>query len=107
VVDIIDSHDIFEKQWMKRKKFYKSQNYKIIECSNANYNPDTKASVWTTSFEPKDTNKNTNTNTNTNITINGQLTQKVAKKNANHDVDDEFVKKNDLPSGVCFIKMKK
>ena len=64
VVDIIDSHDIFEKQWMKRKKFYKSQNYKIIECSNANYNPDTNASVWTTSFEPKDTNANKNTTSN-------------------------------------------
>ena len=34
VVDIIDSHEPFHKQWLKRKAFYKKQNYKIIECSN-------------------------------------------------------------------------
>ena len=37
VVDIIDSHGIFQKQWVKRQKFYKSQKYKIVTCSNANY----------------------------------------------------------------------
>jgi superfamily II DNA or RNA helicase len=34
VVDIIDTHEPFAKQWLKRKAFYKKQNYKIIECSN-------------------------------------------------------------------------
>lgn len=38
VVDIIDSHGIFQKQWVKRQKFYKSQKYKIVTCSNTNYN---------------------------------------------------------------------
>jgi hypothetical protein len=34
VVDIIDGQELFQKQWIKRKAFYKKQNYKIIECSN-------------------------------------------------------------------------
>jgi superfamily II DNA or RNA helicase len=34
VVDIIDTHSIFSNQWNKRKKFYKSQKYKIIYNSN-------------------------------------------------------------------------
>ena len=38
VVDIIDSHSIFQKQWIKRQKFYKSQKYKIVTSSNKNYN---------------------------------------------------------------------
>ena len=84
VVDIIDSHDMFQKQWIKRKKFYKSQNYKIIECSNKNYSPNT--DQWTTVFGPKQSINNTNTN--------------------NKNISDED-KKTDLPLGKCFIKIKK
>jgi superfamily II DNA or RNA helicase len=31
IYDFIDSHDVFKKQWLKRKAFYKKQNYKIVE----------------------------------------------------------------------------
>ena len=34
IYDFVDSHDVFKRQWLKRKAFYKKQNYKIIECSN-------------------------------------------------------------------------
>jgi hypothetical protein len=40
VVDIIDEHDPFKNQWNKRKAFYKKQNYKIIQISIAEYDPD-------------------------------------------------------------------
>lgn len=40
VVDIIDEHDHFKNQWTKRKAFYKKQNYKIIQTSIAEYDPD-------------------------------------------------------------------
>jgi superfamily II DNA or RNA helicase len=50
VVDIIDSHDLFQNQWKKRKAFYKKQNYKIIQTSNKNYNPDT--TKWDIIFTP-------------------------------------------------------
>jgi superfamily II DNA or RNA helicase len=40
VVDIIDEHDPFKNQWAKRKTFYKKQNYKIIQTTNAEYDPD-------------------------------------------------------------------
>ena len=45
VVDIIDEHQPFRNQWTKRKAFYKKQNYKIIQTSNAEYDPDTR--FWT------------------------------------------------------------
>jgi superfamily II DNA or RNA helicase len=37
VVDIIDSHELFNKQWLKRKAFYKKQNYKIVYADNSSY----------------------------------------------------------------------
>jgi superfamily II DNA or RNA helicase len=42
VVDIIDEHDPFKNQWNKRKVFYKKNNYKIIQTSNIDYDPDTR-----------------------------------------------------------------
>ncbi len=44
VVDIIDKHDIFQKQWYKRKAFYDKQGYSIIRNSNTKYTPD--VSSW-------------------------------------------------------------
>ena len=53
VVDIIDSHDNFQRQWAKRKRFYKSQNYKIIQTDSLKYNPDTTlVTSWKTVYEP-------------------------------------------------------
>ena len=55
VIDIIDGHDIFMSQWYKRRKYYKSQNYKILICDNdeykGGYNKDT--SKWKVSSEVK------------------------------------------------------
>ena len=38
VIDIVDSHDLFQRQWLKRKRYYKKQNYKIIETSVDDFN---------------------------------------------------------------------
>jgi superfamily II DNA or RNA helicase len=40
VVDVIDEHQPFKNQWAKRKKFYKKCNYKIIQTSSRDYDPD-------------------------------------------------------------------
>ena len=32
IYDIKDNHEVFQKQWLKRKAYYKKQNYNIIEC---------------------------------------------------------------------------
>jgi superfamily II DNA or RNA helicase len=37
IYDIVDSHDVFKKQYLKRKRFYKKQNFKITEKSMAQY----------------------------------------------------------------------
>jgi superfamily II DNA or RNA helicase len=53
VVDIIDSHELFQNQWRKRKTFYKKENYKIIYTTSATYTSD--ISKWETIFNPKQT----------------------------------------------------
>ena len=50
VIDIVDNHDLFQKQFQKRRTFYKKQNYELIRCNNNNYNKN----EWKTiSFESK------------------------------------------------------
>ena len=50
VVDIIDSHDLFQNQWRKRKTFYKKENYKIIYTTSPEYSADT--SKWKILYTP-------------------------------------------------------
>jgi superfamily II DNA or RNA helicase len=37
VVDFIDTHDVFQSQWQKRKKYYASNNYTIIQTKSPLY----------------------------------------------------------------------
>ena len=37
VIDIVDTHDIFQRQFQKRKQYYKKQNYKVIKTSHNKY----------------------------------------------------------------------
>ena len=37
VVDIVDTHDVFRRQYSKRKTFYRKNNYTIIESDNVRY----------------------------------------------------------------------
>jgi len=50
IYDIVDSHDTFQKQWLKRKKFYKTQNYKIIKTDSYNYNIN--VDNWKVDYDP-------------------------------------------------------
>lgn len=38
IYDIKDSHEVFVRQWLKRKAYYKKLNYDIIECNSYTYN---------------------------------------------------------------------
>ncbi len=48
VVDIIDKHDIFEKQWHKRRQYYMKQKYNIISSDNNSYFNN----EWQTIYDP-------------------------------------------------------
>ena len=40
VIDIVDTHEIFEKQWLKRQRYYNKSNYKIVRTDSMKYTPD-------------------------------------------------------------------
>ena len=48
VIDIIDKHEIFEKQWNKRKQYYIKQKYNIISSNNEDYLKD----KWEILYDP-------------------------------------------------------
>ena len=44
-----DNHDIFQRQWSKRRAYYAKHHYKIIHSNNHDYYSD----KWETIFDPK------------------------------------------------------
>jgi superfamily II DNA or RNA helicase len=53
IVDIVDSHDLFQNQWKQRRQFYKKCNYRINQIDSRKYTDMTNTSTWHSVFEPK------------------------------------------------------
>lgn len=114
VVDIIDTHIIFQKQWIKRKKFYKTQNYKIIETTSTNYNPDT--TKWDVTYvsgqkkpkvakekQIKNVSPKSNASSNKSITSDSECDSDI--EIITDDNCEEKIDKSKAP--VCLLKFKK
>ena len=52
IVDIIDTHELFQNQWTQRKRWYKKSNYKISTTNSVKYK-DMRTTDWVVAFEPK------------------------------------------------------
>lgn len=99
IYDIVDSHEVFERQWLKRKAYYKKNNYRIIGMNSINYTVDT--SSWKIIYEPTsicNNNKNDNKNLN-DIEI-------IINESSDENETTSCNNKN-LLQGKCFIKIKK
>jgi superfamily II DNA or RNA helicase len=57
IVDIIDSHDMFQNQWAQRRRFYKKANYRIRQIDSIQYKTMSidweEDKTWKRVFEPK------------------------------------------------------
>jgi superfamily II DNA or RNA helicase len=51
IVDIVDSHDIFQNQWRQRKTFYRKCNYRIQQTDSRKYANMTDT-AWSVVFQP-------------------------------------------------------
>jgi superfamily II DNA or RNA helicase len=123
VVDIIDTHDNFQRQWLKRKSFYKKQNYKIIQTSSDYYSPD--ALKWKITYEPRSCINKTKTINNSILkkeivktSSRSSSDKSIAEDTESEEESDEEicnevkemcieVKKDKLSTGVCLLKFKK
>lgn len=126
IYDIVDTHEIFQKQFLKRKAFYKKQNYKIIETTSANYMID--PASWETTYDGnksvKKSKKNNKNNKNNTAYSNKSLTSDTEEDSNNEDdvqeeIHDPELKeiqslfkpekiksKDDILCGKCFLKIK-
>lgn len=110
VVDIIDSHDNFQRQWIKRKSFYKKQNYKIIQTTSSTYEPD--ASKWKVTYEPteckptkiKEVKKESLKSSSRSSSDKSIEVDTDSEKEIDIELDE---KKDKLAAGVCLLKFKK
>jgi len=87
IYDFVDSHDVFQRQWLKRKAYYKKQNYKIIGTNSMEYNTDT--SQWREIYKSK----------------NDRCVKPSRAQNENEA--DEETPNDKFLTGVCLLKFKK
>jgi superfamily II DNA or RNA helicase len=79
IYDIKDNHIVFEKQWLKRKAYYKKQNYNIVECDIYNYSKN--VSNW-------------------------KITNSKCKNEISISSDDETETEKQVSNGICLLKTK-
>jgi len=80
IYDFVDNHGVFQRQWLKRKAFYKKQNYKIIKTTSVEYTSDYKK--WKL-----------------------ETLNKFSKKAEEEEEENE--EENDGLKGACFISLKR
>lgn len=102
IYDFVDSHDVFQRQWLKRKSYYKKQNYKIISTNSYDLNSNI-SNNWKTIFDPKNESCHK-----FGITTIGKKNGLI---NGNHSSDnsisdDEDEKKDKYLNSQCFLKIK-
>jgi superfamily II DNA or RNA helicase len=106
VVDIIDTHDNFQRQWLKRKIFYKKQNYKIIQTTTSIYDPD--VSKWKITYDPIDYKPTKSKEVKKESYKSNSRSSSDKSITDDTDSEEEIEEKKDkLGSGVCLLKFKK
>ena len=55
VIDIVDKHELFQRQWAKRKTYYHKQKYTIIKTTSKGY----EENLWETLEKGKKKDNNT------------------------------------------------
>jgi len=106
IYDIKDNHDIFQKQWAKRKAYYTKQNYNIVECDSYNYQKD--ISKWRTtnkSIATKKVEQVKNCKTSSCSSSDKSIADDTEDEDDEiEDLDEEVTTKR---SGICLLKFKK
>ena len=51
IIDMVDSHDVFQSQWQRRKTFYRKCKYNIIQVESTKYKGE--ETEWKNIFNPK------------------------------------------------------
>jgi superfamily II DNA or RNA helicase len=93
IYDFIDYHDVFQRQWLKRKTYYKKQNYKIIGIGSINYNND--YNEWKVINKPK-----------LYYDADGEIQKVLSKSTDIYEESDSEDEKNKRLNEICLLKIK-
>ena len=125
IYDIVDSHDIFQKQFLKRKKFYRKQNYKIISTTSSNYSYEQidsnkcESNKAINKKSKKRTNKKSKTSDSSKSITSDTENDDDYENDSEEELDEDFKEikglfkpekiksKDDILCGKCFIHFKK
>ena len=109
IYDFVDTHDVFQRQWIKRKIYYKKQNYKIIGTNNIEYNPN--INEWNKIYEPnnilsKKCNSKISNKKNISKKSNSSTDRSITSDTSDSECEKD-VPKDKYSCGVCLLTMKK
>jgi superfamily II DNA or RNA helicase len=109
IYDIYDSHEVFVRQWSKRKSYYKKQGYKIVETDSNKY----ERQQWRVTCESKvkdgrqscliEKNNNKNTTRKSNSSSERSLAEDTSSDEETYDVEN----KKEKVKPKCLLKIKK
>lgn len=106
IYDFIDTHDVFQRQWIKRKAYYKKQNYKIIGTNSIEYNSN--FNEWKEIYEPKNVLSKKKCSFKK---INSNKTNSSSDRSITNDSSDSEDESKDVKDkyacGKCLLTMKK
>ncbi len=113
IYDIVDTHEPFKRQWLKRKRFYKSQNYRINRADMKQYRNYKNFGIqWISEYEPKiiddcktiDSKKTDSSFINTKKSNSRSSTERSITSDTESELESEEEEK---PVGKCLLKFKK
>jgi hypothetical protein len=112
IYDFVDSHDVFQRQWLKRKSYYKKQNYKIIGTNSIEYNTD--ISKWKNIYESKIENNNklcstiSSSKKNSSVKSNTSSDKSITNDSDSEEDENEDTRPKDkYLTGKCLLTFKK
>ena len=110
IYDFVDTHDLFQRQWMKRKAYYKKQNYKIVGTNSIEYTPD--VSKWRVIYQPKTDFSSKLCSVKTSKKQTSLKSNSSSDKSIANDTDSEDDEKEELGNdkylcGKCLLHIKK
>jgi len=100
IYDFVDTHDVFQRQWLKRKAYYKKQNYKIVGTNSLEYKSG--YTKWREICLPK--------NSISNLCNTKSIKTSISNNSNNSDTDEEDFEekpKDKYLSGKCLLSFKK
>ena len=96
VVDLVDAHEVFQKQWIQRRRFYKKCEYTIKQVNSTDYDGFLQTNHgWKLVFQGK---------THTNSCTAATQTNESVSASGSED-EDEDADTNKTPIGNCMIKL--